>query len=594
MVSTEGLSDINEYPVSEWGDDIYFGDDDDYEEELNLKTNGDITTRSYSSRPGTNKSTGSQLRGDSKRIRLKYSYPPVIGFVSSNVKRDPNIDYIIELHKTNIIENPYTRLAQTTLQAFRPRLMTSQTENQVQLNDTKDPVIDSTNNKTVIQFDNNKWDDGSNSDGDTEDIVSNDQSSLQIYEETCKRLNISLCSMILQSLNTTKINLENYGLGPKGSAALAAALIRNTTVLSLNLSGNNIGNTGMSYIYQILKENSYVEEYNLSYNNLGTKGIRKLAAGIASCNQLKCLNIAGNEIIASDINILLLQFEERSNIRDLNLSHNQLNEEGGISIAKWLCDDNVLLKLDLSWCSIRLMGACALAKAIGDNNRLISLDLSNNSFTNDTVEYLTNSLTRNMVLNDLNLSGNQIFCQYNTCIEENPSSLITGNNTSIYDLLVVAMTNQVLKRFRLGHNHLDTRCMIIILEALSKLDNISLEELDLTGLTLNSKQISDVEKLFTKHKQLKYYIEPIKKTIEQFVNHLLNLIHTHCDENDIDSTDLFIPYEENRVSVTYDQFLFSLRKAKIPFPIAQIENIMNYLGKDNDQGKIFLRSLQIR
>jgi len=33
--------------------------------------------------------------------------------------------------------------------------------------------------------------------------------------------------MIVRSLNTTKMNLENYGLGPKGSAALAVALVVN-------------------------------------------------------------------------------------------------------------------------------------------------------------------------------------------------------------------------------------------------------------------------------------------------------------------------------------------------------------------------------
>ncbi|CAF5160767.1 unnamed protein product, partial [Rotaria sp. Silwood1] len=66
---------------------------------------------------------------------------------------------------------------------------------------------------------------------------------------------------IVRSLNTTEINLRNYGLGPRGCAALAASLIHNTTVLSLNLSANNIGNGGMAYVYQIFTENIYIEEY---------------------------------------------------------------------------------------------------------------------------------------------------------------------------------------------------------------------------------------------------------------------------------------------------------------------------------------------
>lgn len=61
-------------------------------------------------------------------------------------------------------------------------------------------------------------------------MASIDKSSLQVYEERCKRLNICPCSMVIRSLHTTNINLENYGLGPKGSAALAVALIVNLSL----------------------------------------------------------------------------------------------------------------------------------------------------------------------------------------------------------------------------------------------------------------------------------------------------------------------------------------------------------------------------
>jgi len=94
------------------------------------------------------------------------------------------------------------------------------------------------------------------------------------------------------------------------------------------------------------------------------------------------------------------------------------------------------------------MGARALAKAIGDNNKLISLDLSNNSFTNDTIEFLTNSLIRNMILKDLNLFGNEIFSRYDIKIRDDPSILLVGKEAFIYKMLVAAATNQALKIFR--------------------------------------------------------------------------------------------------------------------------------------------------
>lgn len=94
------------------------------------------------------------------------------------------------------------------------------------------------------------------------------------------------------------------------------------------------------------------------------------------------------------------------------------------------------------------MGARALAKSIGDNNKLLKLDLSNNSFMNDTVEQLTESLTRNMTLKEFNLASNEFFCRYDTRIKEDPSILLIGKEAIIYRMFVAAATNQSLKIFR--------------------------------------------------------------------------------------------------------------------------------------------------
>ncbi|CAF3294130.1 unnamed protein product [Rotaria sp. Silwood2] len=590
MFSTETLNDIIEDSTSEFGDDAYF-QDDDLGEEIDINTSADVNGGDNSSRPATTKSADSQLRTDAKSVRLQKSRPRIYDFSANNLKRDLTLELIIGSRKSSIIENEYTNLAQTTSQNRRPshhvrinslkqRSMTLQTDNDVHNNDTKDRITNSQLGKNVsltsaLQFDNEKWDDGLNTEFDKESIASINKSSLQVYEETCKRLNICSCSMVVRSLHTTKINLENYGLGPKGSQALAVALIRNTNVISLNLSGNNIGSNGMSHIYQILMENTFIEEYDLSYNNLGTKGIRKLGAAVASNTHLKTLSIAGNELTANDINIFLSKLEA-----NLNLSHNKLDEDGGTYVAKWLRENSVLLNLNISWCSIRLKGTRALAEAIGENNKLISLDLSYNSFANDIVELLTNSLSRNMILNVLNLSGNQIFCRYDIKIKEGPSILIIGKESLIYKMFVAAATNQALKIFQIGKNHIDARCMMIMLEALSKLDNISLEELDLTGLTLNLKQNSAIHQFFANHSKFTCYVGPIRQTIEHFANNLLNLINKYCKENEINLENMFKPDEENVLSnssITYDEFRDGLRKAKIPFPVAQIENIINYL-----------------
>ena len=141
---------------------------------------------------------------------------------------------------------------------------------------------------------------------------------------------------------------------------------------------------------------------------------------------------------------------------------------------------------------------------------------------------------------------------------------------------------------------------MIILEALSKIDNFSLEELDLIvseqietrsslqssfslqGYTFTSKDIEAIHQYFQHHPKLTCHLGPVRQTIEHFTANLLNSIYRHLQDNHLTLISLFQNAEEDTsnvalVEITYDQFLQGLRRAKIPFPVAQIQNIMKYL-----------------
>ncbi len=64
------------------------------------------------------------------------------------------------------------------------------------------------------------------------------------------------------------------------------------------------------------------------------------------------------------------------------------------------------------------------------------------------IDLITNSLTRNMMLCELNLRDNQLICRYNITIKENPLILITGKESQVYKMFVAAATNQSLKILR--------------------------------------------------------------------------------------------------------------------------------------------------
>ncbi len=204
-----------------------------------------------SSRPTTTKSVGSSLRSDGKRVRLKQPRQPLYNFGGVSFKRDPTVEAIIESRKFSIIENPYTRLAQITSQAPRVSQRTNPSERRSSTidleNEIKDTVLSSDSEtklpvSTTSALDSEGWDDGLSGEYERGQIEwiekikkklivflievtpSTDKSYVQLYEETCKRLKICPCSMIIRSLNTTTINLRNYGLGPRGCAALAVVL----------------------------------------------------------------------------------------------------------------------------------------------------------------------------------------------------------------------------------------------------------------------------------------------------------------------------------------------------------------------------------
>ncbi|CAF1670859.1 unnamed protein product, partial [Rotaria magnacalcarata] len=275
MFSSEVLNDITEDPRSYLSDDPDF--DDGYIEELqeasvdaesDHKDAADQTLVSELVRSPTAKSVLSSALSDGKRSRAKQN--PFYSFGNVLVKRDPAIESIIESRKYAIIENPYTRLAQVTSQAPRPSAHTAPFEIGLVPESSEFNMKDRNSSSRSIkraspigstELDNEEWDDGFTEEFEKEAMLGSDKPCVQIYEETCARLNICPCSMIVRSLNTTEINLRSYGLGPRGCSALAASLVRNTVVVCLNLSANNIGSRGMSYVYQILTENISIEDY---------------------------------------------------------------------------------------------------------------------------------------------------------------------------------------------------------------------------------------------------------------------------------------------------------------------------------------------
>jgi hypothetical protein len=125
---------------------------------LDLKTNTNLIPKTASSRPDTT--------GDNKSLQSKNSLQPIVGFSANSLQRDATIESIIESRKSGVIENVYTRLAQTTSRPSHHLQINSlipTINNQVYfsaLNERKLSLA------SAFQFEHDQWDDGLNADFD--------------------------------------------------------------------------------------------------------------------------------------------------------------------------------------------------------------------------------------------------------------------------------------------------------------------------------------------------------------------------------------------------------------------------------------------
>lgn len=157
----------------EWGDEGYFDEDDTFEDELDLKTQRNRTSDVHP--PEKSVSVASQLPDENKTMRSKTSHPAHYGYPQATFKRDPAVDVIIESRKSILVENAYTRLAQTTSQRARSSQQTrmnsfitrpTATEKQPET----DPALSEHDKRPALiqlaQLDPDIYDDGLNGDFD--------------------------------------------------------------------------------------------------------------------------------------------------------------------------------------------------------------------------------------------------------------------------------------------------------------------------------------------------------------------------------------------------------------------------------------------
>uniref|UniRef100_A0A6I8NVI8 Leucine rich repeat containing 74A n=1 Tax=Ornithorhynchus anatinus TaxID=9258 RepID=A0A6I8NVI8_ORNAN len=194
------------------------------------------------------------------------------------------------------------------------------------------------------------------------------------------------------------MNLNHHGLGPKGTKAIAIALVSNTTVTHLELEDNWIMAEGTMSLVQMLRENCYIQELNISNNHLDTEGA-KIITGLLleNLSSVWSLQLSGNNFREESAQYFSEALMVNYRTKELDLSHNEFSEKGGEFLGHMLAYNEGLTVLNLSWNHLRKKGATAVSTG---------LRLSFNPLTVEGAMALITSLKKNPKsrMEELNIS----------------------------------------------------------------------------------------------------------------------------------------------------------------------------------------------
>uniref|UniRef100_A0A8D2LKZ3 Leucine rich repeat containing 74A n=1 Tax=Varanus komodoensis TaxID=61221 RepID=A0A8D2LKZ3_VARKO len=281
-------------------------------------------------------------------------------------------------------------------------------------------------------------------------------SGAELYIEACKLVGVVPVSYFIRNMEEPVMNLNHHGLGPKGTKAIAIALVSNTTITHLELEDNWILGEGTTYLVQMLRENCYIQEMNISNNHLNTDGAEAICRMFFN-------NISNLSLVS------VCRFFPQANYRmiELDLSHNEFADKAGEQLGQMLANNESLEILNLSWNQLRMKGAVALSAGLRANGCLKILNLAWNGFGNEGALALGEALKVNSVLTELDISSNHI------------------NNEGTIKLCRGLEVNGSLRILKISQNPITVEGAIALVTSVRKNSKSRMEEINVSNVLVN-------------------------------------------------------------------------------------------------------------
>ncbi|KXJ29878.1 Leucine-rich repeat-containing protein 74A [Exaiptasia diaphana] len=200
-----------------------------------------------------------------------------------------------------------------------------------------------------------------------------DPTGKNVYLSCCKSLDVTPVSYFIRHIRDPKVKLRHRGLGPKGTKAMAIALVLNTSITSLDLHDNALEPDGGTYIADMLKENCFVQELDISSNNIGNKGCQAICEMLQVNTNLQKLDLSDNKLTDKESQYIADAMRGNEKLLWLDLSNNRFSENSGENLGLGIVSNDSLEYLNLSWNHIRKKGAIQISHGIRRKTRLAPL-----------------------------------------------------------------------------------------------------------------------------------------------------------------------------------------------------------------------------
>ena len=354
-------------------------------------------------------------------------------------------------------------------------------------------------NKVVLNLDISK-----NSMAMSDDAAVAISDSLK-FNTTMRELNVShnritypTAKVIIEALELNKtlqiLDISNNHLSDEGTVAISESLDKNIGIQVLNLSGNFITDIGTKSIAQLLQSTKTIlKALNLSQNLITSQGATRVAEAVILNATLLKLDISCNRLSDEGVAAISDCLKINTMIQELNISSNKITNVGATKIAEALQSNASLTKLDISSNTLLIKGASAISDCLKNNKTLQELNISsavlasNNRTSNEEVFSPSNTLQNDIInifhVNKLDISSNTICSAViSNCIKNNEvlqdlniseNQITSDGAKSIAEAIAV---NSKLQRLNISKNYINSEGLMCLL----KVNNSVLQFLNIT------------------------------------------------------------------------------------------------------------------